>query len=108
MHGTTICDALRHRRLLRFWYKDHSSPTTVEPYTYGQNKAGHMALSAWLVSGTTHDLKPPFWRLYLDSDMTRLEVLQEGFKENRRGYKPDDSRFTLIQCRVTPPEIASR
>jgi hypothetical protein len=60
MHGTQICDALQRRRLLRFRYKDHLGPTVVEPYVYGENKSGNLVLSAWLVSGETHDLTPPY------------------------------------------------
>lgn len=100
MHDSIICDALRRRRHLRFYYKDHLSPTVVEPYTYGDNKAGHPVLSAWLVSGETHDVTPPFWRLYRVDEMQVVEALESSFAQNRPGYKPQDSRFALIRCRV--------
>jgi hypothetical protein len=103
MHGNQICDALRRRRRLRFFYKDHLTPTVVEPYTYGENRAGHLVLSAWLVSGETHDTTPPLWRLYLDGEMHRVEVLEIGFETNRPEYNPNDSRFKHIQCRVAQP-----
>lgn len=100
MHAPIICDALRRRRHLRFWYKNHPTATVVEPYTYGENSAGHNALSAWLVSGETHDVQPPLWRFYLESEMTRVEVLPDVFAANRTGYNPNDSRFKVIRCRV--------
>ena len=103
MHSAFICDALNRRRLLRFRYKDHSSATTVEPYTYGENKTGNLVLSAWLVSGETHDTKPPFWRLYHENEMHNVEVMIDTFSHDRVGYNPNDSRFQVIKCRVTAP-----
>src|SRR4051812_41472983 len=103
MHGTQICDALQRRRLLRFRYKDHAGPTVVEPYAYGESKAGNLVLSAWLVSGETHDLTPPLWRLYRDDEMRMVEVLPDDFQANRPGYKPNDSRFQFIRCRIADP-----
>lgn len=100
MHTTLICDALQRRRLLRFRYKDHLGATVVEPYVYGESKAGNLVLSAWLVSGETHDLTPPLWRLYRDDEMRMVEVLPDEFRENRAGYKPNDSRFRFIRGRV--------
>lgn len=100
IHSSKICEALNSRRLLRFYYKDHTSPTVVEPYTYGENSAGNYALSAWLLSGETHDVRPPLWRLYREDEMDRVEVLAETFNANRNGYNPRDSRFRLIRCRV--------
>lgn len=103
MYRSQICDALGRRHLLRFRYKDHATFTTVEPYTFGENKSGHLALSAWLVAGETHDAKQPFWRLYLEDEMHGVEVLKDSFPKNRSGYKPNDSRFAVIHCRLAPP-----
>lgn len=103
MHGTRICNALAGRHLLRFRYKDHSTATVVEPYTYGINKKGHHVLSAWLVSGETHDLHAPFWRLYLESEMSQVEVLKDRFESNRTGYSPNAKGFQHIECRVAAP-----
>ena len=105
LYATQICDALHRRRLLRFWYKDHATPTIVEPYVFGENSAGHIALSAWRISGETHDPIPPFWRHYLESEMRDVTVLAEEFSINRDGYQPNDRRFRVILCRVTPPAV---
>lgn len=105
MHGTKICDALRGRHLLRFRYRDHLTATVVEPYTYGINKKGHQVLSAWLITGETHDVHPPFWRLYLETDMSQVEVLDDRFENNRRGYNPNAKEFEHIQCRIAPPGV---
>lgn len=100
MKAALICEALRRRCLLRFRYKDHSTLTVVEPYTYGETSAGNNALSAWLVSGETKDATPPLWRIYRESEMKHIEILEDTFAENRAGYNPWDSRFRLIRCRV--------
>ena len=100
MFRAPICEALARRRLLRFRYKDHASFTTVEPYTYGVNKAGHLVISAWLVEGETHSTKGPLWRLYREDEMHAVEVLNDAFASNRIGYKPLDSRFSIIHCRL--------
>ena len=102
MHGNLICDAIQRRRLLRFHYKDHSTATTVEPYVYGVNTAGHAVLSAWLVAGATHDTGPERWRLYLDNQMRLVEVLADEFHSTRPDYKVDDERFRLIRCQIEP------
>lgn len=102
MHSTKICDALQRRSHLRFYYKGHTTPTVVEPYTYGENSAGNLALSAWLISGETHDPIPPLWRVYLDEEMRSVEVLESTFPQNRPGYNPNDSRFRFVRCRVGP------
>lgn len=104
MYATQICDALQRRRLLRFLYKDHLTPTIVEPYIYGENTSGHMALSAWRLAGETRDTNPPFWRLYLEEEMRAVDVLSEDFSTNRKGYNPNDRQFRLVRCRVAPPE----
>lgn len=106
MYETKICDALRARRLLRFWYKDHATPTVVEPYTFGEFPNRHGMLSAWLVSGETKDPVPPLWRLYREDEIDRLEILPESFANNRDGYNPNDSRFQFIRCRLASPRPA--
>ena len=104
-HASQICDALQSRRHLRFYYKDHLTPTVVEPYTYGENAAGNRMLSAWLISGETHDPTPPLWRLYREEEMRRVEVLGTTFAQNRPGYNPSDSRFRSIRCRVAAKSL---
>jgi hypothetical protein len=103
VNESKIFDALQGRHLLRFCYKGHLTPTTVEPYTYGENEAGHNALSAWLVRGETHETNPPFWRTYLETEMTGVEVLDDTFQMNRPGYNPNDRRFRFIRRRVSDP-----
>ena len=103
-HASRICEAMRRRCLIRLWYKDHQTSTTVEPYTYGENRAGNTVLSAWLVAGETHTPGPPFWRLYRESDIRQLEILDQRFPKNRVGYKPGDPRFKFIRCSAAAPE----
>jgi hypothetical protein len=101
MHNEIICEAINHRRLLRFRYKDHLSTTVVEPYVFGVNEASHHALRAWLREGATHSGTGSRWRMYLPVEMKDLQVLEERFDPNRPGYKAVDHGFTHILCRVT-------
>lgn len=103
MHGQIICDAISRRRLLSFRYKDHVTPTVVEPYLYGINQADHHALRAWLREGATHSVNGPRWRMYLPEEMRDIQVLDERFDTNRPGYHAIDNGFAHILCRVSPP-----
>jgi hypothetical protein len=100
MHAATICEALQQRRMLRFRYKDRSTNTVVEPYLYGENTAGHTVISAWLVTGETHDTKAPYWRQYFVKEMQWVELLPDRFESNRPGYNANDPHFRTIECRV--------
>jgi hypothetical protein len=95
-----ICDAIRQRRLLRFRYKDHLTPTTVEPYVCGDNLKDHAALRAWLVEGETHSTAGKRWRMYLVDEMKDLEVLGARFDRNQPDYEPNDEGFNRIVCRA--------
>jgi hypothetical protein len=104
MHEAAICEALAHRRLLRFRYKARATNNVVEPYLYGENSAGHLVVSAWLVSGDTHDAQPPFWRQYFVNEMQWVEALPEQFAANRPGYNPNDPHFRQVRCRLAEPQ----
>lgn len=98
--GRIICDALESRQLLQFQHKDRSIPTVIEPYIYGVNSAGHLAVSGWLVSGQTSEEGPPFWRMYLAADMRDVALAERHFGANRPGFNPNDPHFREIVCRV--------
>jgi hypothetical protein len=103
MYSMQIRDALERRHLLRFSYRDRAASSVVEPYIYGESKPGNFVLSAWLISGATHDAGPNRWRLYLDKEMRSVEVLPDHFPSNRPRYKPTDPRFRMIICPVAKP-----
>jgi hypothetical protein len=105
MHESVICEALAQRRLLRFRYKERATDSVVEPYLYGENSAGHLVISAWLVSGETHAASAMLWRQYFVHEMHWVEMLAERFGTNRPGYNPTDPHFREIRCRVADPDM---
>ena len=100
MHST-ICDAIRMRRLLMFGYGD--AVRVVEPHIYGVNTAGHEALSAWLRSGMSRADPDGGWRMFLVSEMRDLQLLDERFEGARPGYNPGDPHLPRVHCRLGAP-----
>jgi hypothetical protein len=96
--NVVICDAIRARRLLRFFYDGYER--VVEPHVYGMNAAGREALSAWLVGGWSKSDPEPGWRMYLLGEMRDVAALAEGFEGARPGYNPEDSRMAEVYCRL--------
>lgn len=93
-----LCEAIRNRKLISFYYKD--GERTVEPYLVGLNKDNHVALSAWFIKGYSKSRTYNDWKEYLLKDMTRIVILDETFSPPRPRYNPHDSRMNQIYCRV--------
>ena len=93
-----ICDAIRNKRLLSFNY--HGHPRTVEPHTYGIDTKGHLALRAFQVSGSSSRGGIPDWRIFHESDILGLSILESTFANARSGYVHGDSAFSTIQCQL--------
>lgn len=95
-----ICDAIRARRLLRFFYDGYER--IVEPHVYGVNTAGHEAVRAWLVRGWSKSDSEPGWRMFLVSQMQDVAAMAEAFEGPRGGFNPDDTQMEKIYCRIEP------
>jgi hypothetical protein len=93
-----ICEAILSKRLLRFSYQNHTR--VVEPHILGRDTAGNEILSAYLVGGYSESRKEPYWRSYLLSDLTLLEMLDETFPGPRKGYNPNDPKMVKAYCRL--------
>ena len=93
-----ICDAINNLTLISFSYHGHNR--VVEPHTYGVDKGGHLALSAYQVRGSSRKGRLPDWRIFHDNDMQFVSVLQETFEGPRDGYKKGDKRFSTIHCEL--------
>ena len=93
-----ICAAIRGKRLLRFSYGNYIR--VVEPHIVGRDTAGNEILSAYLVRGYSESRKQPYWRSYLLSELTRLEMLDETFAGPRKGYNPNDPKMVKVYCRL--------
>ena len=97
-----ICDAVRARRLLRFFYDGYER--IVEPHVYGLNSAGHEAVRGWLARGWSKSGEEPGWRMFLVSEMRDVAAMVEAFPAPRAGYNPEDTQFREVYCRVEPEE----
>ena len=93
-----IYNAVNERRLISFNYKGHKR--TVEPHTYGVDTNGHVAIRAYQVSGTSESGGIPDWRLFHESEIFNLTVLQSTFLTARTGYVRGDSVFSTIYAQV--------
>lgn len=96
--NSTICDAIRNKRLLTFSYHGHQR--TVEPHTYGIDTLGHPALRAYQSGGSSNSGGIPDWRLFHEKDMSNLSMLQTTFSSARSGYVRGDKAFSTIHCQL--------
>lgn len=80
----------------------------VEPFTLGIDaRSGKVVMAAWHRRGFSLSQNSPPWRLYrldrffkceLEKNRTkdRTGVRQQGYRQNRPGYKPPDQRMSTI------------
>lgn len=93
-----ICDAIRDRKLLEFYYDGHIRK--VEPHTLGVSKKGNDLLAAYQVSGGSKDGRVPDWKQFNLEKIESLKTLDEIFYAPRPDYKKGDSRMTEIYCEL--------
>jgi predicted DNA-binding transcriptional regulator YafY len=96
--NTTICQAIKEKRLIQFYYD--GGTRVVEPHMVAENEAGHYSLSAWFVRGYSSS-GGQGWREYLLSGISSLAVLDEVFSGPRPGYNPSGGKkFPNVICRL--------
>lgn len=93
-----ICDAIRDKRLLQFQY--HGYLRIVQPATYGLDENGRKTLRAYQIRGKSSTGHLPKWRVFHESDMSDLSVLDESFCEEPPEYIRDDHWFFSIRCQL--------
>ncbi|MET0533553.1 MAG: hypothetical protein ABW171_04950 [Steroidobacter sp.] len=96
--ATLICEAIRQRRKLAFDYS--GLRRVVTPYCYGVSTRDSEVLRAIQVGGQSSSRKYGIGKLWTVSEMSRLEVLQEGFAPNDPNYNPNDSAMKRVICRI--------
>ena len=95
-----ICSAISSRRLVEFRY--HGGFRLVEPFCLGEVVPGSKeSLLCYQVGGYTQFGDPVGWKLYRFSEISRLKVTDEGFTGAGRGYDPDNSGMTTIDCCIS-------
>jgi len=60
MNQTILGQAIKYRNLVKFYY--NLGYRTVEPFMITYNKANHLCLSAWFLSGTSVSKEGEGWR----------------------------------------------
>jgi hypothetical protein len=90
---STIVDAIEHRRILDLRY--HGTSRLVEPHIFGYDAKGHLALSAYQLSGTGGG-----WRMFHVAEIERLDETRRRFSRSRPDYNPDDPAFGGVVARL--------
>jgi hypothetical protein len=93
-----ICAAIRDKKYLQFQYRGHLR--IVQPGTYGIAEKGHKALRAYQVRGTSDSGGIPDWRIFYESEIRSLSILEEKFSKTPPGYVRGDKFFSTILCQL--------
>jgi hypothetical protein len=100
---STLCFAIASRNLVQFYYSgDHEpGPRLVEPHMLAYTAADNLALSAWLLGGTSESQEGQGWRTYLLEHVSNIVIRPEKFLRPRLGYeRTGGDKFHNIQCAV--------
>lgn len=63
------------------------------------NKANHLCLSAWFLSGTSKSNEGQGWREYRLPEVFSISVLEQMFPVPRAGYDPEGGKkYHNVQC----------
>jgi len=101
MNQTTLCQAIKNRSLVQFYYGLGNEPgyRKIEPYMIAYNKSNHLCLSAWFLSGTSESKEGQGWREYLLSGISSISVLEQTFPHPRTGYDSEGGKkYHKVQC----------
>ena len=97
MHDYEICEAIHHRRRVRFWYR--GGIRTVEPHAYGVDAGGHPILRAYQTSGYSRS-SPEGWKLFRVDELKEFASLRDTFSGPRDGYMRNDPTMPKIYCEL--------
>jgi len=93
-----ICEAIRERKFLQFYYD--GGIRVVEPYAYGYGKNGDLKLRAYQVSGYSSSGQVEGWKLFNAGKITDIQIFNERFSV-RAEYNPfGDKHIPNIICKV--------
>jgi hypothetical protein len=96
-----ICLAIKELRVIEFYY--HGGYRTVEPFALGitlKSPADNESLICYQTDGFTDLREVVGWKLYRESEMEDIEVLNDTFTGDRPGYDPDHLDLDKIICYV--------
>lgn len=95
-----ICDAIRNRRRIVFWYDGYHR--VVESYRYGEGNNGNNLLWSYQVGGeSSRQNSLPDWRMFDVEKMERVQMLDQQFNL-QRDYQSrlQDPRFRRIYAEI--------
>lgn len=96
--ATTLCTAIRERRLLHFDY--NGLQRLVAPYCYGISTRDSEVLRAIQVGGDSSSGGFRFGKLWTVKEMQNVRLADQAFVPNDTNYNPDDSAMKQIICRI--------
>ena len=96
--ATTLCTAIRERRLLHFDY--NGLHRIVAPYCYGISTRDSEVLRAIQVGGASSSGGFRFGKLWTVKEMQDVRLADQTFVPNDPNYNPDDNAMKQIICRV--------
>ena len=96
--ASTLCTAIRERRLLSFDYK--GLHRIVAPYCYGITPRDAEVLRAIQVGGSSSSGGFRFGKLWTVKEMKDVKLTDQTFVPNDPNYNPDDSAMKRIICRI--------
>lgn len=101
-----ICEAIQQLRMLAFEYK--GLRRLVAPYCYGISTADNEVLRATQVGGQSRSGGSGVGKLWVVSEMSRIELSDEHFVPDDPNYTPNDSAMKHVICCVTIPASPTR
>jgi hypothetical protein len=97
MEEHEICDAIHHRRRLRFWYR--GGFRMIEPYAYGVDDGGRPILRAYQVEGFSRSLDHG-WKLFEIGEIKKPTTVDQTFDAPHQGYMRNDPTMTTSYCKI--------
>jgi hypothetical protein len=98
IQASTICQAIRERRLLEFEYEGRHR--IVAPYCHGRSRTGQESLRAVQIAGETRSGGFGYGKLWSVAKMSRVSPSMTPFVADDPDYNPDDTAMVEIHCRV--------
>lgn len=90
-----IIQAIKMRTKLTFSY--HGHPRQVDPYIYGIDTKGHIALLVYQTGGSSASGRIPEWRIFHESGISQLRSAGTQFaKKLLTGATKKDSFATIF------------
>jgi hypothetical protein len=93
-----ICQAISEKKVIQFLYDDKRL-RKVEPFCCGISTQNNYVLRCFQTGGYSSSRKFG-WKMFDLMEMSKLEILDNKFDGNRKGYNPKDSAMVKIFCRI--------